>query len=125
MNGSRFVVKLPVSIRQRAFLDDGHARFVIAIQIAHATLRHPETLEAPRDKFRQQPESGDARKVMVSAYGSVNFQAGVFAAALLIDDDTARGFGSLEELSAGAGIDLLSARIYFAEITEAGTHLRE
>ena len=125
MNGSRFVVKLPVSIRQRAFLGDGYARFVIAVQVAHATLRHPETLKVLKENFFRQPETRDARKVAVSAMDSINFQAGVFAAALLIDDDTARGFSSLQELSIRAGIDPLSARVYFAEIAEAGAHLRE
>jgi hypothetical protein len=47
---------------------------------------------------------------------SVRFQAGVFAAALLIHDDTARGLGSLEELSVQAGIDTLSARVYYEEV---------
>jgi len=56
---------------------------------------------------------------MVSASGSLSFQAGVFATSLLIGDRVAPDSSSPEELSVRYGVDALSARVYFVEL--AGT----
>lgn len=113
-NGSTLVAVLPESTRQRAFYGDGHARFDIAREFGHTTLRHLETWAALLDKYP--PEGQDSRKVLVSASSSLDFQANVFAASLLISDDVDPGSASPEELSLQYGIDVLSARVYFAEI---------
>jgi hypothetical protein len=115
-DGSTLVVQIPERIHRKAFMGDGYARFVVAREFGHATLRHPEMLTALAAKFRRQAEGKDARKVLVSGFQSAQFQAGVFAAALLIHDDTARELASLEEISVRAGIDTLSARVYFEQI---------
>jgi hypothetical protein len=115
-DGSAFVVEIPESIRRKAFFGDGHARFTVAREFGHATLRHPETRAALMERFRRQPDGGDARKVLVSGSASLDFQAGVFASALIIGDDATAGAVSPEELSVRYGIDALSARVYFAEL---------
>jgi hypothetical protein len=56
---------------------------------------------------------------MVSASGSLSFQAGVFATSLLIGDRVAPDSSSPEGLSVRYGVDALSARVYFVEL--AGT----
>jgi hypothetical protein len=121
--GSTLVIEIPESIRRKAFFGDGYARFVILRELGHATLGHPAIKATLIDRHRDQLIEGgsDARKVLVSASGSLAFQAGVFAAALLIGGDVAPGAASPEELAVRYGIDVLSARVYFTEIQPAGS----
>ena len=113
-DGTTHIVEIQESVRRAAFMGDGRARFVIAQQLGHATLRHPEMLEALYAKKRQAAHR-NARVVWASGWHSAEFQAGVFAAALLIRHDIAGKTASLEELSVRAGIDMFSARYYYRE----------
>jgi hypothetical protein len=115
-DGRALVVHIPERTRRKAFVGDGKARCAVAREVGHATLRHPETMMALLDKFRRQPEGGVTRKVLVSAYASLKFQASIFAAMLLMGDNVDPRFASPEELSVRYGIDTLSARVFFAEI---------
>jgi hypothetical protein len=115
-DGSTLVVKIADRIRRAAFLGDGYARFVVARELGKASLRHPEMLMGLAK--RRCGEAEDARQVTVSALISMQFQASVFAASLLIRDEIAHRLPSLEEVSIQAGIDPLCARRYFAPIAD-------
>lgn len=115
-DGSRLVTTVSERVRGKAIMGDGHARFVIAGELGHATLRHPETLTALSASFQRREGENDARRILVSGINSMRFQAGVFAAAFLIHDATARGLSSLDEISVQAGIDTLSARVFYEEV---------
>jgi hypothetical protein len=115
--GSTLTVLIPESNRHKALFGDGLARFFIAEAFGEATLRHLETRRALLAKHRQ--GSRESQRLLVSAFASMDFQAGVFAASFLIGDDVAPGSASPEELSVRYGIDAFSARVFFAELQSA------
>ncbi|WP_143271572.1 hypothetical protein [Bradyrhizobium mercantei] len=117
LEGSTFVVRIPENARRKALFGDGYARFAIAREFAHAALRHPETRALLLEKYP--PDGCETRRVLVSAFGSIDFQANVFAATLLIGDNVDPGSASPEELAVRHGIDVLSARVFFTEIQSA------
>ncbi len=111
------VARIPESIRRMARFGDGSARFSVAQQLGHATLGHPTIMSTLLEKYRERLlEGGDARKMVISASSSLAFQAGVFAAALLIGDCVGLESATPELLSVRYGIDVLSARVFFVEL---------
>jgi hypothetical protein len=111
------VARIPESIRRRARFGEGCARFDVAQQLGHATLGHPAIMATLLKKHREPLlEGGRARKVLTSAYDSFDFQAGVFAATLLIGNRVGTEAASPEDLSVRYGIDVLTARVFFVEL---------
>jgi hypothetical protein len=82
--GSTLMVLIPESNRRKAFFGDGYARFNIAQAFGQATLRHPETRRALLAKHHQ--GGRESKRLLVSAFASMDFQASVFAASLQAPD---------------------------------------
>src|SRR4051812_32522326 len=83
----KIVVKIPRSVRARAFMGDGYARYTIAHELGHAVLHVDKLIQGaalPRRRL------GNATSPWIPKFKSAEHQAMVFAAALLINDDTAR-----------------------------------
>lgn len=117
LEGSRTVVRIQERTRRKAFFGDGYSRFLIAKEIGHATLAHATMRAALLEKHRERllKGSGDARRILVSASCSMEFQASVFAATLLVGRNaTPDAFA--EDLSVQYGIDALSARVFFSDV---------
>jgi hypothetical protein len=109
-DGSKIVVKIPRRIRHKAFLGDGHARFTIGHEIGHAVLH--------LDKLMKGAVLPRVSPAWIPKFKSAEHQAMVFGAALLINDETARGLASPEDISVQAGVSLTAARIHFEQVQE-------
>jgi hypothetical protein len=62
--------------------------------------------------------AGNVAPSWIPKFKSAEHQTMVFAAALLINDDTARSASSPEEVSVQAGVSVRAARIYFEQVQE-------
>lgn len=93
------------SVYRKAELGDGRARMTLAHELAHGVM-HPG---AP--KFRGTGQTGATILSRLNATVSAEHQAKVFAAAFLIDDETAAQIGIAEEISVFFLISLEAARI--------------
>jgi len=114
-DGSRIIVKVPRSIRHKAFMGDGYARYTIAHELGHATLHLDKLMEGaalPRRWARNTTSS------WIPKFKSAEHQAMVFGAGFLINDIRARRLSSPEEVSIQAGVSLTAARIYFEQVQE-------
>lgn len=118
LEGSRLVVRINEFIRRKALFGDGHARFVVAKEIGHATLRHPDMKAALLEKHRKHffAGSGEARQTLISAACSMEFHASIFAAKFLIGEN-ADSNASPDDLSIRYGIDTFSAEVFFSKIS--------
>lgn len=112
-DGSTIVVKIPRRIRYKAFLGDGYARFTIAHELGHAVLHLDKLMQGAALPRRQ---SGNVIYAWIPKSRSAERQAMIFGAAFLINDETARGLASPEEISVQAGISQQAAGIYFEQV---------
>jgi Zn-dependent peptidase ImmA (M78 family) len=62
--------------------------------------------------------NGNAKVSWLQPFESAEHQAGIFAAAFLINDTAYSALSSIEEISIRFGISLESASIYFSELTD-------
>jgi hypothetical protein len=117
LEGLGLVVRINELIRRKALFGDGHARFVVAKEIGHATLRHPDMKAALLEKHRKRVIAGsdEARRTLISAACSMEFHASVFAAKLLIGQNGDPN-ACPEDLSIRCGIDAFSAQVFFSEV---------
>jgi IrrE N-terminal-like domain len=114
-DGSAIVVKIPRHIRYKAFMGDGYARYTIAHELGHAALHLDKLMEGASLPRRW---AGNATPSWIPKFKSAEHQAMVFAAALLINDITARSASSPEEVSVRAGVSVPAAHIYFEQVQE-------
>jgi hypothetical protein len=112
-DGVTIVVKIPRRIRHKAFLGDGYARFTIAHELGHAALHLDKLMQGAALPRRH---AGNVVYEWIPKSKSAERQAMIFGAAFLINDNTARGLASSEEISVQAGISQQAASIYFEQV---------
>jgi hypothetical protein len=100
-DGCEVVLRAPQSLRQRALVGGGDARFVIARGLGTATLHLEALLE----------RSGRSRPLFEKVVGpySSQWQGGLFATGFLVDDTAGRSF---EAISIQTGIGFFRAKIF-------------
>lgn len=111
----KIVVRIPRRVRAKAFMGDGYGRYTIAHEFGHAVLHVDKLMKGaalPRRRI------GNVTPRWIPKFKSAEHQAMVFAAALLINDDTARKLSTADEVSVQAGVSLTAARIYFEQVQE-------
>jgi hypothetical protein len=114
-DGSRILVRIPRRIRHDAHLGHGYPRFTIAHELGHGTLHLRKLLQGasmPRRRL------GNIKKDWIPKFQSAEHQAMVFAAAFLINDESARRLTSAEDIAVQFGLSLEAARIYFEQMLE-------
>ena len=114
-DGSRVVVQIPRRIRYGAFMGDGYARYTVAHELGHAA-QHLDKLMLGVSMPRRRV--GNVTPEWIPKFRSAEHQAMVFGAAFLINDKTARGLSSADEISVQFGISREAARIYFEQMLE-------
>src|SRR6266702_1901288 len=114
-DGSRILIRIRRNIRRDALVGHGYSRFTIAHELGHATL-HPRYLLQGASMPRRQ--LGNAKQEWIARFQSAEHQAMVFAAAFLINDDTARRLSSAEDIAVQFGLSREAARIYFEQMLE-------
>jgi hypothetical protein len=114
-DGSKILVRIPRRIRHDAFMGHGYARYTIAHELGHAT-QHLDTLMFGASMPRRRV--GNVTPDWIPKFKSAEHQAMVFAAAFLINDDTARRMSSPDEIAVQFGLSLQAARIYFDQMME-------
>lgn len=113
--GSKIIAKIPRRIRHDAFMGHGYARYTIAHELGHAT-QHLDKLILGASMPRRRV--GNVTPDWIPKFKSAEHQAMVFAAAFLINDDTARRMLSPDEIAVQFGLSLHAARIYFEQMME-------
>jgi hypothetical protein len=114
-DGSKILVQIPRRIRHDAHLGHGYARFTIAHELGHGTLHLKKLLQGasmPRRRL------GNVKRDWIPKFQSAERQAMVFAAAFLINDNTARKLTSADDIAVQFGLSLEAARIYFEQMLE-------
>jgi hypothetical protein len=114
-DGSKILVKIPRRIRHDAFLGHGYARYTLGHELGHAT-QHLDKLLLGASMPRRR--GGNVTPDWIPKFKSAEHQAMVFAAAFLINDDTARRMSSPDEIAVQFGLSLHAARIYFEQMME-------
>jgi hypothetical protein len=114
-DGVRILTRIRRSIRHGALLGHGYPRFTIAHELGHATL-HPRHLLQGASMPRRQ--HGNAKLNWIPAFQSAERQAMAFAAAFLVNDETARSLSSADEVAIRFGLSLEAARIYYEQMLE-------
>ncbi|MDH2347977.1 ImmA/IrrE family metallo-endopeptidase [Bradyrhizobium sp. SSUT77] len=114
-DGVRILTRIRRSIRHDALLGHGYPRFTIAHELGHATLHARHLLQGASMPRRQQ---GNARLSWIPNFQSAERQAMTFAAAFLINDETARSLSSADEVAIRFGLSLEAARIYYEQMLE-------
>lgn len=114
-DGSKIVIKIPRRIRHDAFMGHGYARYTIAHELGHAT-QHLDKLMFGASMPRRRV--GNVTPHWIPKFKSAEHQAMVFAAAFLINDNTARGMLSPDEIAVQFGLGLQAAQIYFDQMME-------
>jgi IrrE N-terminal-like domain len=114
-DGSCILIRIPRRIRHDTLLGHGYSRFTIAHELGHATL-HPRYLLQGASMPRRR--SGNVKPVWIPKFQSAEHQAMVFAAAFLINDESARRLSSADEIAVQFGLSLDAARIYFEQMLE-------
>jgi Zn-dependent peptidase ImmA (M78 family) len=114
-DGSKILVRIPRRIRHDAHLGHGYARFTIVHELGHGTLHLKKLIQGvsmPRRRL------GNVKTDWIPKFQSAERQAMVFAAAFLINDNTARKLKSADEIAVQFGLSLEAARIYFEQMLE-------
>lgn len=114
-DGSKILVRIPRRIRHDAFMGHGYARYTIAHELGHAT-QHLDKLMLGASLPRR--HVGNVTPDWIPKFRSAERQAMVFAAAFLINDDTARHMSAPDEIAVQFGLSLHAARIYFEQMME-------
>jgi len=114
-DGSRLLVQIPRRIRYGAFMGDGYSNYTFGHELGHAT-QHLDQLMLGASMPRRQV--GNLSPDWIPKFRSAEHQAMVFGAAFLINDKTARGLSSADEISVQFGVSLHAARIYFEQMQE-------
>ena len=114
-DGSKILVKIPRRIRHDAFMGHGYARYTIAHELGHAT-PHLDKLMIGASMPRRRV--ANVTPDWIPKFRSAEHHAMVFAAAFLINDDTARRMASPDEIAVRFGLSLQAARIYFDQMME-------
>jgi hypothetical protein len=114
-DGSKIVVKIPRRIRHDAFMGHGYARYTFGHELGHAT-QHLDKLMLGASMPRRR--LGNVTPHWIPKFRSAEHHAMVFAAAFLINEDTARGMSSPDEIALQFGLSLHAARIYFEQMME-------
>jgi hypothetical protein len=112
-DGSKILVKIPRRVRHDAFMGNGYSRYTIAHELGHAT-QHLDKLMLGATMPRRR--IGNVSSDWIPKFKSAEHQAMVFAAAFLINDDTARGMSSPDEIAIRFGLSPAAARIYFEQM---------
>ena len=114
-DGSKIFVRIPRRIRHDAHLGHGYARFTFAHELGHGALHLRKLLEGaamPRRRL------GNVKPAWIPKFQSAEHQAMVFAAAFLINDNTAYRMKAADEIAVQFGLSLEAARIYFEQMIE-------
>ncbi len=114
-DGARVVVQIPRRIRHDAFMGHGYSRYTFGHELGHAT-QHLDKLMIGASMPRRRV--GNVTPDWIPKFRSAEHQAMVFAAAFLINDDTARRLSSADDISVQFGVSLEAARIYFEQMQE-------
>lgn len=114
-DGSQILVRVPRRIRHDAFMGHGYARYTIAHELGHAT-QHLDKLMLGASMPRRR--LGNVKPDWIPKFRSAEHQAMVFAAAFLINDNTARRMLSPNEVAVQFGLSLQAAQIYFEQMME-------
>lgn len=114
-DGLSIIVSIPRRIRHDAFMGHGYPRYTIAHELGHAT-QHLDKLMAGASMPRRRVEN--VKPDWIPKFRSAEHQAMVFAAAFLINDDTARRMASPDEIAVQFGLSLGAAQIYFEQMME-------
>jgi hypothetical protein len=114
-DGIRILTRVRRGLRRDALLGHGYPRFTYAHELGHATL-HPRHLlqgaSMPRRRL------GNTKLNWIPNFQSAEHQAMVFAAAFLINDETARHLSTADDVAIRYGLSLEAARIYFEQLLE-------
>ena len=94
-DGSEILVRIPRSVRHDAFMGHGYARYTLAHELGHAT-QHLNKLMLGASMPRRRV--GNVKPDWIPKFRSAEHQAMVFAAAFLINDDSARRMSSPDEM---------------------------
>ena len=114
-DGHGILTQIPECIRRDASLGHGYARFTIAHELGHGAL-HTRKLQQGATMPRRR--LGNVKAEWLPKFHSAEHQAMVFAAAFLINDDTARRLKSADDIAVQFGLSLEAARIYFEDMLE-------
>ncbi len=114
-DGARIVSRIRRSLRRDALLGHGYSRFTFAHELGHATLHLRHLMQGASMPRRRQ---GNTKLSWIPSFQSAEHQAMVFAAAFLINDDTAKHLTTADEVAIRFGLSLESARIYFEQLLE-------
>jgi hypothetical protein len=95
-----YVIRMSERTRQQAIFGDGYARFAIARELGHAALAHHRR----RRDFGSDDFPGHLSEAQLQARTN-EFQASMFACALMIDDDVALQLRSPDKIALQAGAD--------------------
>lgn len=114
-DGSKILVRIPRRIRHDAFMGHGYARYTIAHELGHVT-QHLDKLMLGASMPRRR--LGNVTPGWIPKFKSAEHQAMVFAAAFLINDDTARRMSTPDEVAVQFGLSLQAAQIYFEQMME-------
>jgi len=112
-DGSKILVRIPRRIRHDAYMGHGYARYTIPHELGHAT-QHLDKLMLGASMPRRR--IGNVTPDWIPKFKSAEHQAMVFAAAFLINDDTARDMASPDEIAVRFGLSLRAAQIYFEQM---------
>jgi hypothetical protein len=114
-DGVRILTRVRRGLRRDALLGHGYPRFTYAHELGHATL-HPRYLLQGASMPRRR--EGNTKFHWIPAFQSAEHQAMVFAAAFLINDETARNLSTADDVAIRYGLSLEAARIYFEQLLE-------
>lgn len=114
-NGSCILTRIRRSVRHDAMLGNGYPRFTIVHELGHATLHTRHLMQGASMPRRQ---LGNEKFNWIPSFQSAEHQAMVFAAAFLVNDETARSLPSADEVAIRFGMSREAARIYFEQMLE-------
>ncbi|MET4085572.1 hypothetical protein ABID60_001278 [Bradyrhizobium sp. S3.5.5] len=114
VNGT-LVARISDRTRQAALFGDGRARIAIARRIAGAALAHHRR----KANFQVEGRYPNMSEASLQA-GRNQFEADIFASALMIEDEIALQLRSVEQVSLGAGIDHTVLLHYFHLLFQEG-----
>jgi hypothetical protein len=114
-DGSRLLVQIPRRVRYGAFMGDGYSNYTFAHELGHAT---QDLDKLALGALMHRRPAGNVSPDWIPKFKSAEHQAMVFGAAFLINDKTARGLPSPDEISVQFGVSLEAARIYFEQVQE-------
>ncbi|WP_256808003.1 ImmA/IrrE family metallo-endopeptidase [Bradyrhizobium sp. Bra64] len=114
-DGVHILTRVRRSVRRDALLGHGYPRFTYAHELGHATLHPRHLLQGASMPRRRQ---GNTKFNWIPSFQSAEHQAMVFAAAFLINDETARNLSTADDVAIRYGLSLEAARIYFEQLLE-------